>query len=102
MAAYQVVCSLLRADRPEDAEHLALMMAELVSGHARSDAPNLVSVAGAVAYRGRNRGPSDGSRRSVASARCRERRGGRRQNTGGQHGGTQPEQIDLHLSLPRR
>jgi transcriptional regulator with XRE-family HTH domain len=48
MAAYQVVCALLRADRPEDAEHLALSMAEQVQRHARADAPSVVSVAGAL------------------------------------------------------
>ncbi|WP_446220056.1 helix-turn-helix domain-containing protein [Micromonospora sp. IBHARD004] len=48
MAAYQVVCALLRADRPEDAEGLAISMAEQVQRHARADVPNLVSVAGAL------------------------------------------------------
>jgi hypothetical protein len=28
MAAYQVACALLRADQPQDAEHLAVGMAE--------------------------------------------------------------------------
>ena len=32
MAAYQVVCALLRADRSDDAEHLAVNMAEPVRG----------------------------------------------------------------------
>ncbi|GAA2858297.1 hypothetical protein Acy02nite_22100 [Actinoplanes cyaneus] len=48
MAAYQVVCALLRADRPEDAENLALKMASRLSSQARSDAPSLVSVAGSL------------------------------------------------------
>ncbi|MFC7532322.1 helix-turn-helix domain-containing protein [Actinoplanes sp. GCM10030250] len=48
MAAYQVVCALLRADRPEDAENLAMKMATRISRQARSDAPTLVSVAGAL------------------------------------------------------
>ncbi|MFC0526752.1 helix-turn-helix domain-containing protein [Phytohabitans kaempferiae] len=47
-AAYQVVCALLRSDRPEDAESLAVRMAEEVQQHARQDAPTLVSVAGAL------------------------------------------------------
>ncbi|MEV4283258.1 helix-turn-helix transcriptional regulator [Actinoplanes xinjiangensis] len=48
MAAYQVVCALLRADRPEDAESLALKMASRLATQARSDAPSLVSVAGSL------------------------------------------------------
>jgi transcriptional regulator with XRE-family HTH domain len=48
MAAYQVVCALLRADRPEDAEGLAIKMALRISEKAKSDAPSLVSVAGAL------------------------------------------------------
>jgi transcriptional regulator with XRE-family HTH domain len=48
MAAYQVVCALLRADRAEDAEHLAVNMAEQVQVGARSDRPTRVSVAGAL------------------------------------------------------
>jgi transcriptional regulator with XRE-family HTH domain len=48
MTAYQVVCALLRSDRPEDAESLAVRMAEEVQQHARPDAPTLVSVAGAL------------------------------------------------------
>jgi hypothetical protein len=48
MAAYQVVCALLRADRPDDAEPLAVAMAEEVQREARSDRPTLVSVAGAL------------------------------------------------------
>lgn len=47
-AAYQVTCALLRADRSEDAEHLAVGMAEQVQEGARSDAPSVVSVAGAL------------------------------------------------------
>jgi hypothetical protein len=48
IAAYQVVCALLRADRPEDAEPLAIGMAELVQREASADEPTLVSVAGAL------------------------------------------------------
>lgn len=48
MAAYQVVCALLRSDRPEDAEPLAVGMAEEVQRHARTDRPTLASVAGAL------------------------------------------------------
>ena len=48
MAAYQVVCALLRADRSDDAEHLAVSMAEQVHVGARSDRPTLVSLAGAL------------------------------------------------------
>lgn len=47
-AAYQVACALLRADRSDDAEHLAVRMAEQVQEAARSDAPSVVSVAGAL------------------------------------------------------
>jgi hypothetical protein len=48
MAAYQVVCALLRGDRPEDAEDLAIKMAARITQSARSDSPNLVSVAGSL------------------------------------------------------
>ncbi|MEV8517594.1 helix-turn-helix transcriptional regulator [Dactylosporangium sp. NPDC051484] len=48
MAAYQVVCALLRADRAEDAEQLAVHMAEVVRREARPDAPSVISVAGAL------------------------------------------------------
>jgi hypothetical protein len=48
MAAYQVVCALLRADRSDDAEHLSVKMAEQVEVGARSDRPTVVSVAGAL------------------------------------------------------
>ena len=34
MAAYQVVCALLRSDRPEHAEHLAVRMAEVIQREA--------------------------------------------------------------------
>jgi tetratricopeptide (TPR) repeat protein len=47
-AAYQVVCALLRADRPEDAETLAMKMAMRITLSAQSDSPSLVSVAGAL------------------------------------------------------
>ncbi|MDQ7910744.1 hypothetical protein RB614_40250 [Phytohabitans sp. ZYX-F-186] len=48
MAAYQVVCALLRSDRPEDAESLAVRMAVEIQRHTKRDAPTLVSVAGAL------------------------------------------------------
>jgi len=48
LAAYQVACALLRADRSDEAEHLAVSMAEQVQAQARSDVPTLVSVAGAL------------------------------------------------------
>lgn len=48
MAAYQVVCALLRTERPEDAEHLAVTMAEQLRREVRADAPAAVSVAGAL------------------------------------------------------
>lgn len=44
MAIYQVVCALLRADRNDDAEQLAVRMAERITPRGRSDAPSLVSV----------------------------------------------------------
>jgi hypothetical protein len=62
MAAYQVACALLRADRSDEAEHPATGMAERIERRARSDRPTLVSVAGAlwliaavIAARGMNR-----------------------------------------------
>jgi transcriptional regulator with XRE-family HTH domain len=48
LAAYHVVCALLRNDRPEDAEHLAVTMAEQTHQEARPDRPLLVSVSGAL------------------------------------------------------
>jgi transcriptional regulator with XRE-family HTH domain len=62
MAAYQVVCALLRADRAEEAEHLSMAMAELIERGARSDRPTLVSVAGALWLIG-----------AVIAARCMNR-----------------------------
>lgn len=47
-AAYQVVCALLRADRAEDAEPLAVQMAEAVQHRARPEQPEIVSVAGSL------------------------------------------------------
>ncbi|SOD73279.1 transcriptional regulator with XRE-family HTH domain [Jatrophihabitans sp. GAS493] len=47
-SAYQVACALLRADQPQDAEHLSVGMAERVEREARSDSPAVVSVAGAL------------------------------------------------------
>ena len=48
MAGYQVVCALLRADQLDDAERIAVQLAEELTGSARSDEPALVSVAGAL------------------------------------------------------
>jgi hypothetical protein len=48
MAAYQVVCALLRADHTEEAERLAVSMAEKLHGSATAETPTLVSVAGAL------------------------------------------------------
>ncbi|MCW2542039.1 MAG: Transcriptional regulator with XRE-family domain [Frankiales bacterium] len=48
MSAYQVACALLRSDQPQDAEHLAVGMAEKVERDASADSPALVSVAGAL------------------------------------------------------
>ena len=48
MSAYQVVCALMRADRSDDAEHLAVTMAEQLHNGARSDLPAIVSLAGAL------------------------------------------------------
>jgi transcriptional regulator with XRE-family HTH domain len=48
LATYQVACALLRADQPQDAESLAVAMAEKLEAQARSDSPTIVSVAGAL------------------------------------------------------
>jgi transcriptional regulator with XRE-family HTH domain len=48
MAAYQVVCALLRAERVREAERLAVSMAEEIQRKAGRDTPTLVSVAGAL------------------------------------------------------
>ena len=48
MAIYQVVCALLRADRTDEGEQLAVRMAERLTPQVRSDAPSLVSVTGAL------------------------------------------------------
>ncbi|GAA2639214.1 hypothetical protein GCM10010399_85760 [Dactylosporangium fulvum] len=48
LAAYQVVCALLRADRAEDAERLAVRMAEVVNRDARPEQPEITSVAGSL------------------------------------------------------
>lgn len=48
LAAYQVACALLCADRPEDAERVAVRMAERVQPRAKQDRPTLVSVAGSL------------------------------------------------------
>lgn len=48
MAAYQVACALLKAERSDEAEHLAVGMAEQLDAQARSDNPTATSVAGAL------------------------------------------------------
>lgn len=48
MAAYQVVCALLRADHTEEAERLAVGMAEKIHESATAQTPTLASVAGAL------------------------------------------------------
>lgn len=48
MSAYQVACALLRADRSDEAEHLAVGMAEQLDALARSDRPTVTSVAGSL------------------------------------------------------
>jgi transcriptional regulator with XRE-family HTH domain len=48
MAAYQVVCALARADRSDQAEHLAVNMAEQAQRGTRADKQSAVSVAGAL------------------------------------------------------
>jgi transcriptional regulator with XRE-family HTH domain len=48
MASYQVACAMLRADQPQDAQALARGMAERLEAQARSDAPTIVSIAGAL------------------------------------------------------
>lgn len=48
MAAYQVACALLRADRSDEAEHISVGMAEQLEGRKRSDRPTLVSLGGAL------------------------------------------------------
>ena len=48
MAGYQVVCALLRSDQLDDAERLAVELAEELTGSTRSDEPSLVSVVGAL------------------------------------------------------
>lgn len=48
MAAYQVVCALHRANQGDDAEHLAVTMAEQLEPRTRSDRPTIVSVTGSL------------------------------------------------------
>jgi transcriptional regulator with XRE-family HTH domain len=48
MAGYQVACALLRSDQLDDAERLAVQLAEELMRDVRSDEPSLVSVAGAL------------------------------------------------------
>lgn len=47
-AAYQVVCALLRAERTEDAERIAVTSAERLAPVVRIEEPELVSLAGAL------------------------------------------------------
>ena len=48
MAGYQVVCAMLRADQVNDAERLAMELADVLTGRARRDDPGQVSVAGSL------------------------------------------------------
>ena len=48
MAIYQVVCALLRVDRTDEADPLAVMMAERLTPHCRSEKPSLLSITGAL------------------------------------------------------
>jgi hypothetical protein len=48
VAIYQVVCALLRADRTDEAEALAVTMASPLTPHARSDEPAFLSITGAL------------------------------------------------------
>lgn len=48
MATYQVVCALLRGGHTEQAELLAVRMAEKIHGSATTETPELASVAGAL------------------------------------------------------
>jgi transcriptional regulator with XRE-family HTH domain len=48
VSIYQVVCALLRADRTDEAEGLAVRMVERMAPQARSDEPSLLSVAGSL------------------------------------------------------
>jgi len=48
MAGYQVACALLRSDQIDDAERIAVEMADALQGSVRSDEPVLVSVTGAL------------------------------------------------------
>lgn len=48
MAIYQVICALLRADRTEEADSLAVKMADRLTPYCRPDQPPLLSVTGAL------------------------------------------------------
>ncbi len=48
MAIYQVVCALLRSDRTDEAETLAVTMAERLTPRVRADDPSLLSITGAL------------------------------------------------------
>jgi hypothetical protein len=48
MAAYQVVCALLRSQRTDDAERIAVRSAEGLMSATGSDAPDAVSLAGSL------------------------------------------------------
>lgn len=48
LAGYQVACALLRSDQPEEAELLAVTLAERLTSEARRELPAIISVAGAL------------------------------------------------------
>ena len=48
VAAYQAVCALLEDEQVDQAERVAISSAERLTGHAASDAPDTVSLAGAL------------------------------------------------------
>ncbi len=48
MSVYQVACALLRSDQPEDAEYLAVGMAEQLERERHTESPEVLSVAGAL------------------------------------------------------
>lgn len=48
MAAYEVVCALLRTGQGDEAERIAVVSAERLTAKAASDAPDVVSLAGAL------------------------------------------------------
>ena len=48
MAIYQVICALLRADRTEEADSLAVKVGDRLTPYCRPDQPSLLSVTGAL------------------------------------------------------